>query len=65
MDSGPAIFTGLVFSLFGGGLLGWTAVRLRQRQPVAEGVSPAASATVATLVAVTALTAGAWCLARV
>lgn len=65
MESGPAIFTGMVFALFGGGLLVWTAVRVRQRQPVAQGVSPVASATVATLAAVVALAVGAWCLARV
>ncbi|MFE7645200.1 hypothetical protein [Streptomyces phaeoluteigriseus] len=64
MESGPAIFTGMVFALFGGGLLVWTAVRVRQRQPVAHGVSPVASATVATLVAVVALAGGAWCLTR-
>ncbi|MFH9859076.1 hypothetical protein [Streptomyces sp. NPDC017202] len=65
MESGPAIFTGMVFALFGGGLLVWTAVRVRQRQPVAQGVSPVASATVATLAAIVALAVGAWCLARV
>ncbi|MCF4139601.1 hypothetical protein L1856_26645 [Streptomyces sp. Tue 6430] len=64
MESGPAIFTGMVFALFGGGLLVWTAVRVRQRLPVAQGVSPVASATVATLAAVVALAVGAWCLAR-
>ncbi|MFC9288084.1 hypothetical protein [Streptomyces sp. NPDC057052] len=65
MESGPAIFAGMVFALFGGGLLVWTAVRVRLRQPVAQGVSPVASATVATLAAVVALAVGAWCLARV
>lgn len=64
MESGPAIFAGAVFALFGGGLLTWTAVRVRQRQPVAQGVSPVASATLATLVAVVALTLGTWCLTR-
>lgn len=64
MESGPAIFAGAVFALFGGGLLAWTAVRVRQRQPVAQGVSPVASATLATLVAVVALTLGTWCLTR-
>ncbi|MDX3571182.1 hypothetical protein [Streptomyces sp. ID05-47C] len=61
MESGPAIFAGMMFALFGGGLLVWTAVRVRQRQPVADGVSPVASATVATLAAVAALAVGAWC----
>ncbi|MEV6614857.1 hypothetical protein AB0N31_13520 [Streptomyces sp. NPDC051051] len=65
MESGPAIFTGMVFALFGGGLLVWTAVRVRQRQPAAQGVSPVASTTVAALAAVVSLAVGAWCLARV
>ncbi|MFD5269154.1 hypothetical protein [Streptomyces sp. NPDC058335] len=64
MESGPAIFAGMVFALFGGGLLAWTAVRVRQRQPVAHGVRPVASVTVATLVAVVALAVGAWCFTR-
>ncbi|MFI0089736.1 hypothetical protein [Streptomyces bobili] len=64
MESGPAIFVGMMFALFGGGLLVWTGVRVRQRQPVADGVSPVASATVATLAAVAALAVGAWCFTR-
>ncbi|MFF4759905.1 hypothetical protein [Streptomyces sp. NPDC001292] len=64
MESGPAIFAGTVFSLFGAALLGWTAVRLRHREPVALGLARTASATVATLAAVTALTAGVWCFGR-
>ncbi|MEV5430654.1 hypothetical protein [Streptomyces sp. NPDC052701] len=61
MESGPAIFTGMVFSLFGSGLLVWTATRARQRRPVAHGVSPVASAAVAALAAVIALILGVWC----
>ncbi|MEV5339499.1 hypothetical protein AB0K93_13565 [Streptomyces sp. NPDC052676] len=61
MESGPAIFAGLVFALFGGGLLVWTGVRTRQRRPVAHGVSPVASAALASAVAVLALAVGAWC----
>ncbi|MGX1271473.1 hypothetical protein [Streptomyces phaeoluteigriseus] len=64
MESGPVIFAGMVFALFGGGLLVWTGVRVRQRQPVAQGVSPVASATVATVVAVVSLVVGAWCFTR-
>ncbi|MBO7940353.1 MULTISPECIES: hypothetical protein [Streptomyces] len=64
MESGPAIFAGMVFALFGGALLLWTAVRVRQRQPVAQGVSPVASVTLATLTAVVALALGVWCLTR-
>lgn len=64
MESGPAIFAGMVFVLFGGALLVWTAVRVRHREPVAHGVSPVASATLASLAAVTTLALGAWCLIR-
>ena len=64
MESGPAIFAGVVFALFGGGLLMWTAARVRHRQPVAHGVSPVASATVATLAALLTLALAVWCFAR-
>ncbi|WP_432135188.1 MULTISPECIES: hypothetical protein [unclassified Streptomyces] len=62
MESGPAIFAGGVFSLFGGALLVWTAVRVRRREPVAHGVSPAVSSACAALAALSALAVGAWCL---
>jgi hypothetical protein len=65
MESGPAIFVGVVFALFGGGLLLWTARRLRQGEPVAQGVRPAMSATLASVTAVTALALGAWCFTRI
>ncbi|MFJ5728748.1 hypothetical protein [Streptomyces paradoxus] len=64
MESEPAIFAGAVFSLFGGGLLAWTVTRVRQDRPVAEGVRPVASATLAGVVAVLALAAGTWCFTR-
>ncbi|MET7452670.1 hypothetical protein ABZT03_12370 [Streptomyces sp. NPDC005574] len=64
MESGPAIFAGVVFALFGGGLLMWTAVRVRHREPVAHGVSPVASATLTTITAMIALALGAWCFTR-
>ncbi|MFK0118687.1 hypothetical protein [Streptomyces sp. NPDC090994] len=64
MERGPAIFVGVVFVLFGGGLLAWTASQVRYRRPVAQGVSPVASATVASIAAVVALAVGAWCLTR-
>ncbi|MER6128743.1 hypothetical protein ABT173_40530 [Streptomyces sp. NPDC001795] len=64
MESGPAIFAGTVFALFGGGLLTWTATRLHRREPVAEGVSHVASVALAFLAAVAALAAGAWCFMR-
>ncbi|MGW0469597.1 hypothetical protein [Streptomyces coeruleorubidus] len=64
MESEPAIFAGAVFSLFGGGLLAWTVTRVRRHQPVAQGVSPVASATLASVVALLALAAGTWCFSR-
>lgn len=64
MESAPAIFAGLVFALFGGGLLAWTGVRLRRREPVAHGVSPVASATLASLAGTVALALGVYCLTR-
>jgi hypothetical protein len=64
MESGPAVFAGVVFALFGGGLLAWTATCVRHRRPVAQGVSPIASATLASLAAVAALVLGAWCFTR-
>ncbi|GCB47189.1 hypothetical protein [Streptomyces sp. NL15-2K] len=65
MESGPAIFAGVVFGLFGVGLLVWTVARVRHREPVAHGVSPVASATLATVAAVIALAVGTWCFSRV
>ena len=65
MESGPAIFAGVVFALFGAGLLMWTVARVRHREPVAHGVSPVASATLASLAAVIALAVGTWCFTRV
>ncbi|MFC8350313.1 hypothetical protein [Streptomyces sp. NPDC057280] len=64
MESGPAIFAGSVFALFGTGLLAWTAVRARHREPVAHGVSPVASAMIASCAAVIALVVGAWCFTQ-
>lgn len=64
MESGPAIFAGLVFALFGAGLLIWTAARVRHGEPVAHGVNPVASATLASLAAVIALVLAAWCFTR-
>ncbi|MER6421315.1 hypothetical protein [Streptomyces sp. NPDC001137] len=65
MESGPAIFAGVVFALFGGALLAWTVARVGCREPVAHGVNPVASATVAGLAAVIMLALGTWCLTRV
>lgn len=65
MESGPAIFAGAVFSLFGAALLVWTAARVRRGEPVALGVNQVASAAFAGLAAVIALGLGAYCLTRV
>ncbi|AJP02621.1 hypothetical protein TU94_15120 [Streptomyces cyaneogriseus subsp. noncyanogenus] len=64
MESGPAVFAGVVFALFGAGLLAWTAVRVGQRRPVAQDVSPVASAALAGLAGTACLVLGAWCLTR-
>lgn len=64
MESGPAIFVGTVFALFGSGLLVWTAVRVRQGEPVAVGVNRVASATLAGVAGAGALALGMWCFSR-
>jgi hypothetical protein len=64
MESGPAIFAGVVFALFGGGLLMWTVTRVRHRRPVAHGVSRVASATLASAASMAALALGAWSFTR-
>ncbi|MFJ3231659.1 hypothetical protein [Streptomyces sp. NPDC086787] len=64
MESGPAIFAGAVFALFGGALLVWTGARVRHREPVAQGVNQVASATLAGLAALVALCLGTYCLTR-
>ncbi|MFF0203153.1 hypothetical protein [Streptomyces sp. NPDC005017] len=65
MESGPAIFAGGVFALFGGALLVWTAVRVRHREPVADGVRQFLSAGASGVVAVTALAVGVWCFTQI
>jgi hypothetical protein len=65
MESGPAIFAGTAFGLFGGGLLLWTAVRVLHRAPVAHGVRPATSITLATLSGVVFIALAVWCFGRI
>ncbi|MFD5627122.1 MULTISPECIES: hypothetical protein [unclassified Streptomyces] len=65
MESGPAIFVGTVFALFGGGLLAWTATRVRRGEPVAAGVNRVASATVASVAGAGTLALAIWVLTRV
>ncbi|MET8677291.1 hypothetical protein ABZW18_06810 [Streptomyces sp. NPDC004647] len=62
MESGPAIFAGTVFILFGAALLLWTGARVKLRAPVAYDVSPVASVLLAILFAVASLGLGIWCL---
>ncbi|MEU2714593.1 hypothetical protein [Streptomyces sp. NPDC007205] len=62
MESGPEIFTGMVFALFGSAVLAWTGTRLRRREPVAHGVNPIASAALASVAGTGALVLGVYCL---
>jgi hypothetical protein len=64
MESGPAIFAGAAFTLFGTGLLLWTGVRVAQRAPVAHGVSPAAAVAWSLVAGSGFVTLGAWCFSR-
>ncbi|MET8801177.1 hypothetical protein [Streptomyces sp. NPDC004546] len=64
MESGPAIFAGMVFALFGGALLTWTGTRLRRREPVAHGVNQVASVALASVAGTVALALGGYCLSR-
>jgi hypothetical protein len=65
MESGPAIFAGTAFTLFGSALLLWTGARTLNRGPVAHGVGPAASITLATLSGVVFIALGVWCFGRI
>ncbi|GAA2233084.1 hypothetical protein [Streptomyces nogalater] len=64
MESGPAMFAGAVFALFGAGLLTWTGTRLRRREPVGLGVSRVASTALAGMAGALALALGGYCLTR-
>ncbi|MER6473381.1 hypothetical protein [Streptomyces collinus] len=64
MESGPAIFAGVVFALFGGALLVWTGTRVRRGEPVALGVNQVASAGLAGAAGVLALGLAGYCLTR-
>ncbi|MER5744266.1 hypothetical protein ACFV97_01890 [Streptomyces sp. NPDC059913] len=65
MESGPAVLAGAAFALFGAALLLWTGTRVLHRAPVAHGVSPLASAALATVFGVFLLVLGVWCFTRV
>ncbi|KUJ67517.1 hypothetical protein ACZ90_27055 [Streptomyces albus subsp. albus] len=62
MESGPAIFAGASFGLFGAALLVWTATRVRLRRPVAKGAHPVIGPVVALLIGAASLSSGIWCL---
>jgi hypothetical protein len=63
MESGPAMFAGSAFTLFGTGLLVWTGARAGLRRPVARGAHPLVSAITAVLFGAAFLAAGLWCFA--
>ncbi|MET9349352.1 hypothetical protein [Streptomyces termitum] len=65
MESGPAIFAGTAFALFGGALLLWTTVRVRHGEPVVLGVAPRAAAALTGLAGVLFLLLGVWCFGRI
>ncbi|GAA2794360.1 hypothetical protein GCM10019017_44800 [Streptomyces showdoensis] len=64
MESGPAIFAGGAFTLFGAALLVWTGVRVAQGEPVALGVAPRPAAVLAGLFGAASLLLGIWCFGR-
>jgi hypothetical protein len=61
MESGPAVFAGTVFTLFGTGLLLWAGAQSRLRTPVAHGAG-AGTAVLYAFSGVISLAAGVWCL---
>ncbi|MCS0639255.1 hypothetical protein NX801_27170 [Streptomyces sp. LP05-1] len=65
METGPAIFAGLAFTLFGAGLLVWTGARTLHRVPVALGTAPAAAATFAVTLGAAFVILGVWCFGRI
>ncbi|MFF7180184.1 hypothetical protein [Streptomyces sp. NPDC008121] len=64
MESGPAIFAGTAFALFGAALMLWTGARVLSREPVAHGVAPGTAAVLTTLFGVVFLLLGVWCFGR-
>ncbi|MBD0712119.1 MULTISPECIES: hypothetical protein [unclassified Streptomyces] len=64
MESGPAIFAGAAFTLFGGALLLWTTVRTLHREPVAYGIAPRAAFALSGLCGIVFLLLGVWCFGR-
>ncbi|MFF8834311.1 hypothetical protein [Streptomyces sp. NPDC015130] len=64
MESGPAIFAGAAFTLFGGALLLWTTVRTLHREPVAYGVGPRTALAATSLFGAASVLLGVWCFSR-
>lgn len=64
MESGPAIFAGTAFALFGAALLLWTGVRVRHGRPVAQEVATPMAATLTTIFGIVFLLLGVWCFGR-
>ncbi|KQX09312.1 hypothetical protein ASC82_25590 [Streptomyces sp. Root431] len=64
MESGPAIFAGAAFTLFGAALLVWTTVRTLHRAPVAYGVAPRTAVAFTSLFGALFLLLGVWCFGR-
>ncbi|WP_405614273.1 hypothetical protein OG292_16345 [Streptomyces sp. NBC_01511] len=65
MESGPAIFAGAAFALFGAALLVWTGARVLHRAPVAHGVSPGTSVALAASAGAAFVALGLWCFGRI
>lgn len=65
MESGPAIFAGAAFTLFGGALLLWTTVRTLHREPVAHGVAPGTAVALTSLSGAVFLALGLWCFGQI
>lgn len=64
MESGPAIFAGTAFALFGGGLLLWTGLCVLHRRPVAHGVTPATAAAFGMVFGAGFVALAVWCFGR-
>ncbi|MGW8333847.1 hypothetical protein ACWGLE_38800 [Streptomyces sp. NPDC055897] len=64
-ETGPAVFAGAVFALFGAALLLWTASCVRRGTPVAHGAPPLPAAVLASVFGAAFLLLGLWCFTRI
>ncbi|TJZ42834.1 hypothetical protein FCH28_33635 [Streptomyces piniterrae] len=62
MESGPEVFAGAAFALFGAGLLLWTGFAVSTGQPVADGVRRPVGMVAALLFGAVFLATGCWLL---